>query len=330
MKPYIYALLILVCMLITGIPACAQLPTLSKQTIRAIRLGEETVLLATPGRIVDKSFITALSPTFRHEWLDLSAKIQITQSLSQNRANLPGNAAEAKSPLTAASGLASSFRQTIRYQENLSLLHNQLNQTLYNWGRLLDETQSLGYTQLAGVKGLGIQSATLTINGETALIQDTPGHGFTIYPDEIYTNATVVKAVMESSEHLPEILSQDKPENIAGWFYLQTNFKNAFDEFEAAQEAYRSLQKHGGLFAGLQNYHARHTEKGHLILRNYNYAAANLSLHAAKMLQFMSVHKELFPGAIVSYKQIMKLHNENSGTPKNFQNFWNQALIPVI
>ena len=128
----------------------------------------------------------------------------------------------------------------------------------------------------------------------------------------------------------PEILSQEEPENIAGWFYLRTNFENALKEFQAAQEAYLTLNSHQGLFADLQNRYARHTQKGAFVRRNYNYAAANLALYSAKTLQFISSHPTLFPNAMHSYKQIMQMHHKNSGTSTNFQNFWSEALLPLI
>lgn len=329
MKQYIYALIALLLMLIAGLPSSAQfLNKTGDASLRAIRQGSSAVLLTTPGQIIDKTFVKALSGKLREEWAVNSHQLQMAQSFLQN----PNTTELFPLPTTKTqtSTLTARVREAINRQEDLSALQAKINKTLYRWGQVLDNNNSLGYTQLAGVKGIGPRTATLSINGQTALIQDTPGHGFTIYPDEIHTNADVVDALIQTYANTPEILSQEKPENIAGWFYLRTNFVNALKEFQAAKEAYTTLNDHRGLFATWQKYHARRTEKGLLILRNYNYAAANLALHSANILQFMSSHPNIFPNAMRSYKQIMQLHNKNSGTPTNFQNFWNEALIPLI
>lgn len=309
------------------VPSHAQWKQTGEGLLKAIRQGEGAILLASrPAQTLDKSFIKGLSSSFRLEWRQTTSQLRVAQTQWEVNRNLT-KSLNLGVPAGATSDVVS---QSLQRQEDLAKLQENLNQLLYRWGQLLDDTHSLGYTQLAHVNDHGPTTATLSINGQTALIQDTPGRGLTIYPDEIKTNAEVIEALVKVHEHSPEILSQDKPENIAGWFYLQSNFTNSLKEFQAAQEAYNTLGKRHGLFSGLQNRYARHTNAGLFILRNYNYAAANLALNSAKTLQFISTHQNLFPNAMTSYKQIMQLHNQNSGTPQNFQNFWNHALIPAL
>ena len=317
--------LLFLSLVVIAIPATAQVSP-SAQFLRSLRAGEETVLLSQTARVTNPSLQNALRKSYRTNWSIVDRELKTAQEqLWQQKSLSLNNSSSASS-----SGLTDNADLIVQNQLQVTRLKQHLNGILYHWGEALDRAHLLGYPLKTEVNSQGTQAATLSLNGRTVLIQDTPGKETTVYPEEIYTNATTVKALMEAYDHLPEIVSQQNPENIAGWVYLRTNFSNALEEFEAAKEAFTSLQKRHGLFAGVQNYHARHTEKGITIVRNYNYAAANLSLYSAKMLQFISAHKDIFPRAIESYKQIMQLHNENSGTPQHFQQFWSQALIPAI
>ena len=332
MKQYIYALLALLLMLIAGMPASAQfVQKVSKETLVGISNGTKAVTLLSPRRAADKTFVNALSRTCREEWAQTSLQLQMTKSLLQSGGTLAGNhSLNQEGSLPGSSKVATALEQIVQHRENLSKLQKKSDQLLYRWGQLLDENNLLGYTQLASVKSFGTQAATLTLNGQTALIQDTPGFGFTIFPEEIQVNADAINTLIETYANRPETLNQEEPENMAGWFYLRTNFTNSLQEFKAAQTAYATLSNHQGLFANLQNRHSRRTENGIFILRNYNYAAANLALNSAKILQFVSTRPASFPNAIYIYKQIMQLHNIHSGTPTNFQNFWSESLIPLI
>ena len=328
MKLYIYSLIALLFMLLAGIPASAQLTKTTEATLKALRQGKEFVMLYnTAYHTADAALAAQTTASYR-----MYTQKHFNQWVMEQH-NL---AAIPFSDLSATPGESLDIRvkRSIVRQETLQRLQQakqQLENTLYRWGKLQDETNSLCYPQLARLTSQN-NTVTLSLNGHTALIQTRPGKTgqLTLFPGDIQSHASTVNALLESYSLFPEVLTQDKPQQIAGWFYLKTNFTDAWKEFQATQEAYTALNVHRGLFAGLQNRYARHTDDGKRIVQNYHYAAANLALHSAKILQFMSVHNDLFPQVIPSYKQIMQLNNTNFGISPSFQRFWIESLTPAI
>lgn len=322
------ALLAILSLLLWTFPASAQLTRTTEATLKALRQGKEVVMLCNTAYHTADAALAAQTAASYRMYTQKHFNQWVTEQ--HNLAAIPF------SDLSAAPGESLDIRvkRSILRQQTLQRLQQakqQLESTLYRWGKLQDETNSLCYPQLASLTSQN-NTVTLSLNGHTALIQTRPGKTgqLILLPEDIHSHASTVNALLEAYALFPEVLAQNKPQQMAGWFYLKNNFTNAWQEFQATQEAYKSLDVHRGLLSGLQNRYARHTNDGKRIVQNYHYAAANLALHSAKILQFMSVHNDIFPQVIPSYKQIMRLNNTNFGISQSFQRFWSESLIPAI
>ena len=322
MKIYIRLLCLSLFFVTTPLAALAQVREISPALLTAIRQGQGIVTLSnTTRQAINPAKFTQLSASYRnYVQTNLPKLTAAKQNLSALQATV--QSVDLSAPLDMR------VKQAFAKQESLQQAQRQLENTLYRWGQLQDEADALGYTQLTDLLEKD-NIVCLAVNGKTAFIQTTPDKNFvTISPVEILFNAQAVESLVKAHSLAAENLMQDQPEQMAGWFYLKTNFRSSLEQFHAANDAYTHLTTaHTGFLSDWRTYHSLQTPTGQLVTRNYNYAGADLALHTAKLLQFMSAHSESFPYAITSYNHIMQLNNQNFGIAPTFQNFWNASPI---
>lgn len=315
------ALLAILSLLLWTFPASAQLTRTTEATLKALRQGQEVVLLAnTTHPSVQISTLLQLSATYKKY-------VQLHLNQIENGQRLLTSLQSQQAAGTASLPLDIRVKRTLAQQDALQQIQraqHELEEILYRWGQMLDQGDALGYPNTIRLIGIN-NTAQLTINGQTAFVQATPSRRetVTLAPADILTQATTVRSLIQSYDLFPQVLAAENPTLSAGWFYLKTNFENAWEEFDAAQEAYKLIPNTHGLFAQM----GKHSPKNQLITRNYNYAAANLALHSANILRFMSVNPTVFPLALSSYQRIIQLDGQRETSSNTFHNFWNQSLL---